>query len=557
MELLRHLNTRLTFFVFLAVSILVPSLVFSAAVPLISFVPPTPTDGSYVNTDSVTVNVSLVITDGTTISSCILKWDGAELTMTQKGSGSSISCIYTQQNLDDGSYEYKVNVTESGNGGSNETSLRSVNVDTVFPLISFVSPTPANNTNSTTTRPDIRVNVTDNNTKEVLLDFGGTNYTLNCGSGNSFYCTSSERFSSGTYIYFVYVSDKAGNSNKTKKRTIFINASDWDIESSPADGAVNVSLDFIIGIDFNRAMNRDSAQEAFSISPSLNHSFSWQGGTLVVRHSAFTPATTYNVEIDEEAEDSVGNLLGEDFEFSFTTTFSRPRVTSTTPANGATGVIPNTQITIVFSNTMNRTTVRQAFSITPSVQGSFSWPEDSKVVFTPSAPLKEETTYVVQLTIVARDISDISLLPHTFSFTTAGREITSPTLISTSPNNNEVEISIDTDIKIRFSKAMDKASVEQGFSISPDVTGSFSWLGNTFVFTPENPLEPDASYTVSVLNVKDAQGLSIEDIEFSFTTAEEGKSYWILIPLVIFNVFVIILVIWLIVKARRGREEVF
>ncbi len=556
MELLRHLNTRLTFFVFLAVSILVPSLVFAAAVPLISFVPPTPTDGSYMNVDSVTVNVSLVITEGT-ISSCILKWDGAEFTMTQRGSGSSLSCIATQQNLDDGSYDYKVNVTDKA-GNSNETSQRSVNVDTVFPLIYLVSPTPANNTNSTTTRPDIRVNVTDNNTKEVLLDFGGTNYTLNCGSGNSFYCTSSERFSSGTYVYFVYVSDKAGNSNKTKKRTIFINASDWDIESSPDDGAVNVSLDFIIGIDFNRAMNRDSAQEAFSISPSLNHSFSWQGGTLVVRHEDFQPATTYNVEIDEDAEDSVGNLLGEDFEFSFTATFSRPVVTSTTPANGATGVIPNTQITIVFSNTMNRTTVRQAFSIIPSVQGSFSWPEGSKVVFTPSAPLEEETTYVVQLTIVARDLSDISLLPHTFSFTTAGGETTSAsTLTSTSPNNNEVEISIDTDIKIRFSKAMDKASVEQGFSISPDVTGSFSWFGNTLIFTTENPLEPDTSYGVGVFNVKDAQGLSIEDIEFSFTTAEEGKSYWILIPLVIFNVFVIILVIWLIVKARRGREEVF
>lgn len=547
---------QLSFVIFLALSMLFPAvLVFTVDAPLITFVSPTPADGSHQQTTSVDINVT--VSDSNGISTCYLTWEDINFTMTETGSGNLIACNYTQESLADGTYIYKVLANDTLDNFT-VTPTRSVTIDTINPLIAFVSPTPANNTNSTTTKPDIRVNVTDNNTKEVLLDFGGTNYTMTCGSGNSFYCTSSERFSSGTYVYFVYVSDKAGNSNKTEKRTIFINASDWDIESSPADGAANVSLDFIIGIDFNRAMNRSSAQRAFRISPSLNHSFSWQGGTLVVRHEDFQPATTYNVKIDEEAEDSIGNLLGEDFTFTFTTTFSRPRVVSTVPEGGATGVNPNTQITIVFSNTMNRTTVRQAFSITPSVQGSFSWPEGSKVVFTPSAPLEEETTYVVQLTIVARDLSDISLLPHTFSFTTAGGETTSAsTLTSTSPNNNEVEISIDTDIKIRFSKAMDKASVEQGFSISPDVTGSFSWLGNTFVFTPENPLEPDASYTVSVLNVKDAQGLSIEDIEFSFTTAEEGKSYWILIPLVIFNVFVIILVIWLIVKARRGREEVF
>jgi fibronectin type 3 domain-containing protein len=50
-----------------------------------------------------------------------------------------------------------------------------------------------------------------------------------------------------------------------------------------------------------------------------------------------------------------------------------PKVTSTSPSNGATGIGVNSSISVTFATAMNNPATEAAFSISPSVTGSFAW----------------------------------------------------------------------------------------------------------------------------------------------------------------------------------------
>jgi hypothetical protein len=64
-----------------------------------------------------------------------------------------------------------------------------------------------------------------------------------------------------------------------------------------------------------------------------------------------------------------------------------------------------------------------------------------------------------------------------------------------------------TQINVGFSKNMNKASVYDAFSISPNISGNFSWEGNILVFTPDENLRYNREYTVVVTNfAKDLGG---------------------------------------------------
>ena len=146
---------QLSFVIFLALSMLLPAaFVFTAAAPVITFVAPTPADGSHQQTTSVSINVTVSDSDG--ISTCYLTWEDVNFTMTETGSGTKIVCNYTQESLTDGTYIYKVIANDTLDTFS-ETPSRSVTIDTTNPLIAFVPPTPANGTSTTSSQWNSRL----------------------------------------------------------------------------------------------------------------------------------------------------------------------------------------------------------------------------------------------------------------------------------------------------------------------------------------------------------------------------------------------------------------
>lgn len=57
---------------------------------------------------------------------------------------------------------------------------------------------------------------------------------------------------------------------------------------------------------------------------------------------------------------------------------------------------------------------------------------------------------------------------------------------------------IDAQIKITFSQAMNKASVQDNFKIEPPIEGNFSWSGRTLVYTPLENLAFDKTYNLEI-----------------------------------------------------------
>jgi hypothetical protein len=101
-----------------------------------------------------------------------------------------------------------------------------------------------------------------------------------------------------------------------------------------------------------------------------------------------------------------------------------------------------------------------------------------------------------------------------------------PQVSSVNPVNGATEVSLTTPVSATFDRAMNQASVESGFSISPSVSGSFSWAGNTVTFTPSSALLPNTVYQVTLSDTAtDAAGVPLSaNYTWSFTTLEKKVS---------------------------------
>jgi len=71
-----------------------------------------------------------------------------------------------------------------------------------------------------------------------------------------------------------------------------------------------------------------------------------------------------------------------------------PKCTDVNPAGLSVSVF--TPISVNFSAPMNKSSVESAFSILPEVNGSFTWDDDT-LIFTPSSPLENATTYTITI----------------------------------------------------------------------------------------------------------------------------------------------------------------
>ncbi len=77
------------------------------------------------------------------------------------------------------------------------------------------------------------------------------------------------------------------------------------------------------------------------------------------------------------------------------------------------------------------------------------------------------------------------------------------------------KIDVSAQIRIPFSRFMDKASVEKSFHIAPSLKGNLAWDGNTLVFTPEKK-EFDANKNYEVWIDEQAQDIFRKKLKSSF-----------------------------------------
>jgi hypothetical protein len=210
------------------------------------------------------------------------------------------------------------------------------------------------------------------------------------------------------------------------------------VRAVPEDGATGVAVDGVVDLEFDRLMDTASVEAAIRIDPVVSVHASWSGETVrLLFDSQLRFGTTYTVSVGVAAADTGGNRLREPFTLRFSTVAAGLSAVDIVPAHGASGVGIRTPIAIRFNAPIDPDTARQAFRITPSVDGEIrivgiaddleppdgSIPEPDEadtILFVPDDPLAPHTTYAVTLepTVARRDDPEAVAAGQSWTFTT-------------------------------------------------------------------------------------------------------------------------------------------
>ncbi|WP_244502186.1 Ig-like domain-containing protein [Terriglobus roseus] len=213
---------------------------------------------------------------------------------------------------------------------------------------------------------------------------------------------------------------------------------------------------------------------------------------------------------------------------------TRPTVTSTSPAQGATGVAVSSQVTATFSKAMTPASINGAsfFLAGPGgalVPGTVSYASATSVAtFVPSASLLTGTTYTVTITTAATDTAspvNSLLANYVWTFTTAATAAqVVPTVTATTPANNATGVSTASVLTATFSTAMNAATVNaSSFQVTAGglaVTGTVSYAGTVATFTPAVALNTGTTYVARITTAaQSAAGIPLAGAYvWSFTT---------------------------------------
>lgn len=298
--------------------------------------------------------------------------------------------------------------------------------------------------------------------------------------------------------------------------------------TSPVDGAFSVPLSKTITATFNKEMNPATITAAsYKVTADgvpIAGTISYTGLVASFDPTASLLANTiYTATITTLVKDEAGNALQTNYVWMFTTGIS-PFVMATSPINEAVNVALNETVTATFNKPMNPSTINtNSFILTQAgttVAGSVTY---TGVVgtFTPSIPLTATIIYTATITTIAEDISgNPVLVDYTWTFTTD----TAPTITSTNPVDNAIEVPLNKMISATFSVPMNSATfTASSFTVkqaNTTVAGVISYTNNTVTFVPALPLIENKVYTCTITTaVKNTIGTNMaSNYIWDFTT---------------------------------------
>jgi hypothetical protein len=175
-----------------------------------------------------------------------------------------------------------------------------------------------------------------------------------------------------------------------------------------------------------------------------------------------------------------------------------------------------------FNQAMDSESVEAAFS---GLDGSFTWVDDSTLIFTPKTPLTPAAQINLGFDTQAESVNGLPLIkPISLVFHAVGYL----NLTQMVPEQSAVDVDPSKPIVASFNRPVvalgaDSDTLPAAFSLDPAVSGQGQWLNtSTYMFTPQTSLAGGVEYTVFVeddLVSLDATPLQTS-YSWSFTTAE-------------------------------------
>ena len=218
-----------------------------------------------------------------------------------------------------------------------------------------------------------------------------------------------------------------------------------------------------------------------------------------------TPPTVISVSPSDSSSDVLLNTL---ISVIFSESMDASTVTTNTADSNCSGSI---QVSIDDFNTCVQMSVAPAYSLNGS--GVASAPQTKTFTLTPGTYLSESSVYKIKITTAVKDVAGNALaspFATTNGFTTSTQLVVS----SVSPTDLSGCVPLGSSISVTFSKEMDERSfTSSNFTLSDesgDVSGSVLVSGFTATFTPSSTLSVYKKYTVTLGNtLTDVAGNSL------------------------------------------------
>jgi hypothetical protein len=320
-----------------------------------------------------------------------------------------------------------------------------------------------------------------------------------------------------------------------------------DRQGPVVDSVVAVDANHV-DVYFNEAVSRTSAEQTqyYTIverSPSARGGLSPSaaGDTLLINSvSLSSDNKTAVIQLIDHmsnlpyeifvccVEDVSGNAMSTTESNTFAGTAAGdntpPEIVSRSPVPDATGVGTAQSVVVQFSEMVRGYTVMDGFSWTDG--GGVSWEIDTydeiTFVITPRALLNTNTTYTVTFSNVT-DYGNNVMPTASWSFRTISMPDTDPpTLVSSSPFDEQRNVDVDVNLILTFSEAIDQTDFEVIMTPNPgDGVSVWSNGGRTITFDPYDPLQDNTQYYLLIVpgDVRDLSGNGIEDpVEILFST---------------------------------------
>ncbi len=330
----------------------------------------------------------------------------------------------------------------------------------------------------------------------------------------------------------------------------------------PADGATGVVVGITLTATFSEPMNGATVSAtSFTLSDAamlpVTGTVSYD---VASRTASFLPLapllnnTLYTARITTAVTDVAGNAMAADYVWTFTTELDTtpPTVTSTIPADLATGVLTYSAITATFSEAMLASTIDSpatSFTVMDaalvSVAGTVSYDAVTFIAtFQPSADLAISTVYTATITVAVTDLAgNAMLVSKVWSFTTSADGVR-PTIECTVPDNDAViwplsypppsNVATNRRIAACFSEAMLGSTInDMSFLLASGpllipVSGTVSYdaVNQVAYFLPDAPLVPFTVYTATIVStVTDLAGNEmLVDYVWTFTTGASADA---------------------------------
>ncbi len=310
-------------------------------------------------------------------------------------------------------------------------------------------------------------------------------------------------------------------------------------ETTPEEGATDVSVSEKVKVIFNKRLNTSKTPELIQSGGTDPDGWTFEGwydtnvenDTVIWTHADWNPEETVTLYV-HDYEDIYGNQ-GEPYEWSFTTGSSEtttPEVLSTEPTAKDSNVSISQNIKVVFDERMNTNvnpTLTQSGGTDPGGWTFEGW--GSTTIGNDTAIWShDDWDYSDRVTMYLYGYEDEEGHqgdPYEWSFRTRSKGATLPYVLSTVPEHDASNISVNREVKVVFSEEMNTSvtpTLDQTEGTDPGGWNVGEWsstnVENDTMTWSHNDWSHQESITLNISGFKDSSGHLGIPYEWSFTT---------------------------------------